>query len=85
MNAEQKEEIMRRYCEGMHAMSDAQMLYKAAEQSEGMRQRRPLTSGEQESMRCFWGGTADEQNNFVPQPRRPTLRERLKLWVIGPT
>jgi hypothetical protein len=81
MTDEQRQEIMRRYNEGMCAMSDAQMAVRAAEQAEGMRQRGPLTSGEQEAMRNFWGGTADEQNNFAPNPPPETLWKRFKRWM----
>lgn len=81
MNDEQRQEIMRRYNEGMCAMSDAQMSIRAAEQAEGMRQRGPLTSGEQEAMQNFWGGTADAQNNMIPDPPPPTLWARVKSWI----
>lgn len=78
MTDEQRKEIMRRYNEGVCAMSDAQMAIRAAEQAEGMRQRGPLTSGEQEAMRNFWGGTADEQKNFAPNTPPETLWKRFK-------
>ena len=71
MTDEQRQEIMRRMNEGMCAMSDAQMVARAAEQADGIRQRGPLTSGEQEAVRNFWGGTADERNDFIPDPRQP--------------
>jgi hypothetical protein len=84
MTDEQRQEIMRRYNEGMCAMSDAQMAIRAAEQAEGMRQRGPLTSGEQESMRNFWGAHADEQNNIIQDaPPVPTLFERFKRWILA--
>ena len=81
MDEQTRQDILRRYNEGMYAMSDAQMVIRAAEQAEGMRQRGPLTSGEQEGLRNFWGGSADEHNNFVPVPTLPTLWARFKRWM----
>ena len=77
----QRQEIMRRQAEGMRALSEYDMAQRQLEAAYGMRQRGPLTAGEQEAIRNFWGGTADEQNNFVPNPPPPTLVERFKRWL----
>ena len=81
MTDEQRQEIMRRQAEGMRAVSKEAMARMQLDAQEGMRQRGPLTSGEQEAMRNFWGGTADAQNNFVPNPPVPTLWVRFKRWM----
>jgi len=61
----------------MSAMSDVEMVIRAAEQAEGMRQRGPLMNGQQEAMRNLWGGAADEGNNFV---QTPTMWDRMGRW-----
>ena len=81
MDEKQRQEIMRRQAEGMRAMSDEEMARRQLEAAQGMRQRGPLTSGEQEAMGNFWGGTADEQNNFVQNPLPPTPWARFKRWM----
>jgi hypothetical protein len=45
------------------------------------RPRGPLTNGEQDAMRNFWGATADAQNNIIPDPPPPTLLARFKRWI----
>jgi hypothetical protein len=79
MDEQQRQEILRRYNEGMCAMSDAQMMERAAAQEGGMRQRGPMTDAEQQGLRNFYGGTADEHNNFIPTPP-PTLWQRFQAW-----
>lgn len=79
MNDEQRQAIMRRYNEGLCGMSDAQMAIRAAEQVAGMRQRGPLTNGEQDAMRNFWAITAAEEQQCAPV-RKPTLLQRFKAW-----
>lgn len=81
MTDEQRQEIMRRQAEGMRAMSKEEMARRQLEAANGARQRGPLTSGEQEAMRNFGGGTADENNAFIPDAPMPTLFERFKRWV----
>jgi hypothetical protein len=81
MNNAQRQEIMRRQAEGMRAISNEEMEKLQAEAAEGMHQRGPLTNGEQEAMCNFWGGTADEQNNFIPSPLKTTLFKRFISWV----
>ena len=73
MTDEQRQEIMRAQAEGMRAMSNEEMARRQLEAANGLRQRRPLTSGEQEAMRNFWGATADAQNNTIHEPPPHTL------------
>ena len=81
MTDEQRQEIMRRQAEGMRAMSNEEMARRQLEAADGARQRGPLTSGEQEAMRNFWGATADAQNNIISDPPPLTLRERFRRWI----
>ena len=80
MTDEQRQEIMRRQADGMRAMNNEEMARRQLEAAEGMRPRGPATAGEQEAMRNFWGATADEQNNIIPDPPPPTLWARFKRW-----
>ena len=54
MTDEQRQEIMRLQAESMRAMSKEEMARRQLEESDGARQRGPLSSGEQEAMRNFW-------------------------------
>lgn len=81
MTDEQRQEIMRLQAEGMRAMSKEEMARRQLEAADGARQRGPLTNGEQEAMRNFWGATSDAQNNIIPDAPMPTLFERFKRWM----
>ena len=82
MTDEQRQEIMRRHNEGMRPMSEAMMAIRAAEHSEGMRQRGPLTSGEQEAINNFWRQSMDAMPIAQWPPKPPlTLRARLMRWI----
>lgn len=81
MTDKQQQEIMRRQADGMRAMSNEEMARRQLEAADGARQRGPLTNGEQESIRNFWGATADAQNNIIPDPPPPTLWARFKRWI----
>jgi hypothetical protein len=67
MTDEQRQEIMRRQAESARAMSKEEMARRQLEAAQGMRN--------------FYGGTADAQNNFVPNPPPPTLLVRFKRWL----
>lgn len=81
MTNERRQEIIRRQAGGMRAMSNEEMSKRQREAAQGAYQRGPLTTGEQEAMRNFWGGPANEQNNFVPNTPTPTLWVRFKRWI----
>ena len=82
MDEETRRRIMIAQAEGMRAMSNEEMARRQLEAADGMRQRGPLTISEQEAMSNFWGGTADELNNFVPVQPKQTLWQRLKSWIL---
>jgi hypothetical protein len=81
MTDEQRQEIMRCQADGMRAMTKEEMARRQLEAADSARPRGPLTSGEQEALRNFWGGTADERNAFIPDALMPTLFERFNRWM----
>lgn len=83
MTDEQRQKIMRHQYEGMRALSMEEMTRRWLEAADGARPRGPLTRGENEAMRNFLGGTADEQNSFIPEPPPPTLWARFKRWICA--
>lgn len=82
MTDEQRQEIMRRQAEGMSAMSQEAMEARARQQWVGMQNAAlSRTPSQEDAMRNFWGGTADERNAFIPDPPPPTLLARFKRWI----
>ena len=82
MTDEQRQEIMRRQAEGMRAMSQEAMDARALQQRVGMQNAAlSMPTRQEDDMRNFWGGAADEKNNFVPDAPMPTLFERFKRWM----
>ena len=63
-------------------MSAEEMARHQFAQAGGVRQRGPLTSGEQAAMADFWRGVIDEQIKHAPPPRL-TLWARLMRWLRG--
>ena len=79
MTDEQKQEIMRRYNQGMCAMSDAQMAVRAAEQAEGMRNA-ASDPKDADNLRNFW--PHDALADIGPANMPPlTWRQRLTQWL----
>ena len=67
---------------GLQAMSKKEIACRQ-QQAAGMRQRGPLSSGEQEAMRNAWVQTIDVQAGFIREMPRPTWRDRLKAFING--
>ena len=85
MTDDQRQEIMRRYNEGMCSMSGAQMAIRAAEQAEGMQNVWPDGVDRmrgQAAMNNFWREAADAMPiaQLPPKPRQ-TLWARFMRWL----
>ena len=87
MDEQQRQKILQRYNDGMCAMSDAQMMARAAAQEGGMRNAWPDGIDHargQAAMTNFWREAVDAMPivQLPPKPR-PTLWQRIKSWCEG--
>jgi hypothetical protein len=83
MTDEQRQEIMRRQAEGMRAMSDAEMVIRAAEQAHGARNSWPDLTPEQlaQASQNWWAQCRGELPvEPVRTPDRRTLWSRVDWW-----
>jgi len=76
MDEATKQEIMRRYNEGMCAMTDAQMAVRAAEQAAGMRNIAHEQQNSGDYLRNFW-----PPYDPAPYVYTPTRLERFRAWL----
>jgi len=78
MDEATKQAIMRRYNEGMCAMTDAQMAVRAAEQAAGMRNIAQMQQNSGDDLRNMWASMDD----IAPAQLPPlTRRQRITQWL----
>jgi len=77
MDEKRRQEIMHRMAEGMRAVSNEEMARRQLAACDGMRQRGPMTSGEQDAARNFCAETNGENKKHTHEAQNPSYLKKV--------